>query len=106
MQTWLKGLALAGLLVSAVALAMDIDSAKQNGLVGEQMDGYLGVVVDSTEVRELVADINAKRRSKYQELANANGITLAQVEALAAKKAYSKTEPGHYVQVDGKWVKK
>ena len=50
--------------------------------------------------------MNEKRKQKYQQLAKKNGITLEQVEALAAKKAYNKTQSGHYIQVSGRWVKK
>ncbi|WP_419149023.1 YdbL family protein [Pseudoalteromonas 'SMAR'] len=97
---------LAGVAMSFAALAMSLDSAKSQGLVGETMSGYLGVVKASPEVQQLVDEVNAKRKEKYQQLAKQNGITLAQVEALAAKKAYTKTQAGHYIQVNGRWVKK
>jgi uncharacterized protein YdbL (DUF1318 family) len=54
----------------------------------------------------LITDINAKRKAKYQELATKNSITLSQVESLAAKKAYDKTEAGHYLRSNGRWIKK
>lgn len=94
------------LLLSLPAMAIELDEAKQKGYVGEQTDGYLGVVKSAPEVPELVKDVNAKRKAKYQELAQKNGISLAQVEALAGKKAVEKTSAGHYILLDGQWVKK
>jgi len=70
------------MLFSAAAFAIELDPAKANGLVGEQEDGYLGAVVVNTEVMILIDDINAKRKAKYQELANNNNIELKQVEIL------------------------
>ncbi|GAB3033810.1 YdbL family probable chaperone protein [Bowmanella dokdonensis] len=94
------------LLVSSVASAIELDEAKDKGYVGEQTDGYLGIVQAAPEVTALVRDVNDKRREKYQQLAKQNNITLAQVEALAGKKAVEKTQPGHYVLLNGDWVKK
>ncbi|GGO70309.1 YdbL family protein [Bowmanella pacifica] len=94
------------LLLSLPAMAIELDEAKQKGYVGEQTDGYLGIVKSAPEVPELVKDVNAKRKAKYQELAQKNGISLAQVEALAGKKAVEKTSAGHYILLDGQWVKK
>jgi uncharacterized protein YdbL (DUF1318 family) len=86
--------------------ADQLDDAKEQGLVGEKPDGYLGVIVSSNATQELVASINAKRKSTYQQLANKNNLELSQVEALAAKKAFSKTETGHYIWLNGSWSKK
>lgn len=88
------------------AFALDLGSAKSQGLVGETASGYLGAVNNSAEVQALIEDINAKRKAKYKQLAEKHGITLAQVEQQAGKKALQKTEKGHFVQVNGKWVKK
>ncbi|PBD27392.1 hypothetical protein CLM86_11755, partial [Pseudomonas aeruginosa] len=52
------------------------------------------------------AQINAARRAEYQKVANSSGASLADVEAMAGKKAMERTPAGQYVQVGGKWVKK
>lgn len=89
------------------AMALELDDAKARGLVGEQPDGYLGVVQDTAEVRTLVTDINAKRRAEYQRIATANNVGLADVEKLAGGKAIEKTAAGNYVRgADGAWRKK
>jgi hypothetical protein len=104
--TILKTLLFAAILFSTTVFALELDSAKASGLVGEQENGYLGAVVQNAEVLTLVNDINVKRRAAYQELANKNNITLEQVEILAAKKSYEKTQSGHYLRSNGQWVKK
>ena len=93
-------------LFSSLAFAIGLDEAKDKGLVGEKGNGYLGVVIVQKDAQGLVADINAKRKAVYVELAAKNGITLQQVEKLAAKKAYDKTSTGHYLWVGNQWVKK
>ncbi|MCF6435867.1 MULTISPECIES: YdbL family protein [Pseudoalteromonas] len=88
------------------AWALSLDSAKNQGLVGETASGYLAAVSSNAQVQALIDDVNAKRKAKYQQLAKKNGISLSQVEALAGKKAIEKTAKGHYVKVNGSWVKK
>lgn len=94
------------LFFSSLSFALELDDAKQQGLVGEKDNGYLGIVVAQSEAQKLVNDVNQKRREIYIELATKNNITLAQVEKLAAQKAYAKTLSGHYLWVDGGWQKK
>lgn len=92
-------------LISAAALALDIDQAKTQGLVGEKPDGYLGVVVKNAAAEELVDRINVERKLIYMQLAKKNNLALEQVQGLAAEKAYSKTLPGNYLLKSGAWVK-
>lgn len=108
-NTLIKKLALA-IVVSTMAFsvwAMSLSEAKQQGLVGEMPNGYLGLVVNNAEAKGLVDSINAKRKSIYIELARKNNITLEQVTVLAGKKAITKTKTGHFIQnASGQWVKK
>ncbi len=98
------------LLISTMAFsawAISLSQAKQQGLVGEMPNGYLGVVVNSTEAKSLVADINRKRKSIYMNLARKNKITMQQVTALAGEKAIAKTQSGNLIKNSaGQWVKK
>jgi len=89
------------------AWAISLDAAKEQGLVGEMSNGYLGVVVNNAEAKSLVDSVNQKRKSIYMNLARKNKITMEQVTALAGKKAFAKTQSGHFIQnAAGKWVKK
>ena len=93
---------------SACVLAADLQQAKSDGLVGEQLNGYLGIVSAdaSSDVRALVGDINAKRKAKYEAIASQNSTSLETVELLAGKKAIEKTRAGNYVQTATGWKKK
>ena len=103
-------LIIVSLFFSSIAFALDLGEAKQKGLVGEKDNGYLGVVTVQknarNDVQSLVRDINAKRKTVYVKLATENGITVQQVEKLAAVKAYKKSSSGHYLWMNGKWAKK
>lgn len=94
------------LLLAFSVTAIELDQAKDQGLVGEQTDGYLGIIKQGDGVQALVQEINSKRKAKYEQLARQNNIKLEQVEALAGKKAIEKTQSGHYVLLSGNWVKK
>ena len=100
-------LAIGGLGWSAPSWAITLDQAKAQGLVGEQANGYLGVVKSGAGVGALVRDINTKRKAEYQAIAKRNNTTLQAVEALAGKKAIERTPPGQYVKPPSSgWVKK
>lgn len=83
-----------------------LGDAKASGQLGEMTNGYLGVVKDGDQANEIARLINQARRSEYQKLANENGITLGDVEAIAGQKAIEKTPPGYYIQVQGQWRRK
>lgn len=88
---------------------LTLDEAKTQGLVGEQPNGYLGLVSPgaSAEAPALVNDINQKRRQTYEDIARRNGTNLQAVEMLAGQTAIDKTRPGHFIQLQsGQWVKK
>jgi uncharacterized protein len=88
------------------AWALSLDEAKSQGLVGESSSGYLGLVVENADAKNVIDEINSKRKTQYIKLAEKNGLTLSQVEALAAKKAIEKTQNGHYVESNGQWLMK
>jgi uncharacterized protein len=105
----LKVLVAACLLTLATgAHAMDLNGAKRAGLVGETLEGYVALVTPTapSEVAALVDEVNARRRTEYQRIAQQNGIGLAEVEALAAKKAIEKTQAGGWVRINGGWRQK
>ena len=88
------------------AFALDLDAAKSDGLVGETNSGYLAAIKPSSEVDQLVASINGKRKAHYQKIADKNGISLQAVEVRAGKKAIEKTAAGQFVNTGAGWEKK
>ena len=110
-MTHLKKLILTTLLVlfTLSAAAMDLSTAKSRGILGEQQNGYLGLVTSSApgDAKSLMRQVNDQRRANYQSIARSNGIDLKSVESLAGQKAINKTARGQYVQApNGQWVKK
>lgn len=106
-------LILATSLLGTAVLAMDLNGAMSNlgqaksaGLVGEQPNGYLGVVNQQGSADEIARLINDARRAEYKKLAKDNNIQLSDVETMAGKKALEKTPTGQYIQLNGKWLKK
>src|SRR3954469_20272587 len=83
-----------------------LSDAKTHGIVGEQPDGYLGVVSQSADATEIVKLINTARKTQYERLAKDNKLALPDVEAMAGLKAIEKTQSGQYILVNDKWAKK
>jgi len=105
--TLATAICLMGLLCSANAWAMTLQQAKDTRIVGEQTNGYLGLVIASPEAQQLVLTVNAKRKHYYQLIAERNNISLDKVATLAAQKAIEAAEPGHMIQTpQGIWIKK
>lgn len=98
------------LMFAPSAYADALDDAKAAGIVGEQLNGYLGFVSGgaSADVQRLVQDINLRRKDSYRAIVgDTPGATLAAVEALAGQKLIAKTPAGQYVQSSsGGWVRK
>lgn len=97
---------LLSLFLASPAYALELDTAKDNGWVGERYTGYLGVVKPEAGVKALVDDVNQKRNQRYKELATQNGISLQEVEKIAGKKVIEKTQAGHLVDLGNGWLKK
>lgn len=94
-------------LCSFSSAALDLQTAKQQGLIGEMPSGYLGVVKPSAETKALVAEINHKRQAVYLKIAKKNQLSLAQVAELAGQKALQKTPQGQFIQTaSGQWMRK
>jgi uncharacterized protein YdbL (DUF1318 family) len=80
-------------------------AARAAGQVGEQPDGYLGIVgPGSTELRALVSNINIQRKAKYTESAQANGATVEEMAFTSGCNLIAQTQSGEkYRGPDGVW---
>lgn len=94
------------LLICQPAMALDLQTAKTEGLVGETATGYLAPVKVNPDVQQLVKTINSKRKAHYEQISKRNKTSLGAVETLAGKKAMEKTPAGQFIQVNGAWKKK
>ena len=78
------------LLICQPAFALDLDSARAQGLVRETAAGYLVTVKSTPEVQKLVKNINAERKQVYQNIAQRTNTQLNVVEQQAGKKLIAK----------------
>ena len=107
MKTFLAIFTTCLLLIAQPAYSIDLQTAKDQGLVGETTSGYLAAVKSpSAEVSALIDNINSKRKEKFKEIAERNNTSLESVEQLAGKKAIEKSAPGSYVKVGSSWQQK
>nr|WP_083948266.1 YdbL family protein [Shewanella morhuae] len=93
--------------LSLSAFAMSLQDAKSQGYLGEQPNGYLGLVQANPEAKAVMDDVNNKRRAHYETIAKKNKLSPTEVAKLAGEKAIAATDKGNYVQdSNGKWIKK
>lgn len=95
--------------VSTSAASAAIERAKDECLVGEQTDGYLGVVsgqqIDLALQREL-RDTNQQRKTYYAEIARRNGVPVEATAKIAGEKLVNQAEPGECIRDQaGNWRK-
>lgn len=99
----------AGLAMAQSAAAKaTVDAAKTAGTVGEQADGYLGIVAGGdAALRAAVAEINTGRAAAYKDIAAKTGVTAEAAGQATAKQLYARLAPGQYWKpLDGGWIKK
>ena len=111
-NNWITNVFLA-LLISmmavSVAVASPLTQPKADGLIGEQADGYVGLVRQDVpaDIRKLVNDVNAKRKAGYQKIAAQQGASLRDVEKVGGNTAIEKTLKGNFIRdASGAWRKK
>jgi len=106
--------AMALLTLSTPALAdlaadkVTVDAAKAAGKVGEQADGYLGIVAgaDGT-ITAAVNTINAGRREVYSQTAAKSGVTPDAAGQATGAQLIAKVPSGQYIKpLGGAWTKK
>ncbi|HEY7810175.1 MAG TPA: YdbL family protein [Allosphingosinicella sp.] len=102
-------LVVAALGSAGAAYAFQADASAQlraSGQVGEQADGYLGLVGSApAAVRAQVDSVNIKRRAYYTDLAAKRGAKIEEVAATTACELLrSKVAQGQYYRLpDGVW---
>ena len=112
-NNWITNVFLA-LLISMMAMSVAVAASplsqpKADGLIGEQANGYIGLVKQNVpaDIKKLVNDVNAKRRAGYQKIAKKQGTSLAEVERVGGNTAIEKTLRGNYIRdAGGTWRKK
>lgn len=82
-----------------------VASARSQGLVGEQSDGYLGFVkTPSADLKQAVDAINIKRRAIYTDIAAKQNATVQEVAtARGCDQLANRVAPGEWYRVGGAW---
>ncbi len=80
-------------------------AARSSGQVGEQGDGYLGMVgAGSPALHRMVEDINIRRKSVYSERAQAQHATVEEYAFTTGCLLIAQTQPGEkYRAPGGNW---
>ena len=101
-------LMLALTMIVTPAVARPLEGARVQGLVGDQADGYLGVVSSAgSSYAQQVAQVNAARRQEYTKVAKQQGTSVEAVGAIFGAKLWQQTKSGEYFRdASGRWVKK
>jgi uncharacterized protein YdbL (DUF1318 family) len=96
------------LIVSQLSQALTVDEAQSQGLLGENASGYLEMTPrGNAEAKALMDSVNAKRKAKYQSIADKQGTKLEDIEQIAGEKIAAKLNTGEfYKDADGRWHKK
>ena len=91
---------------SAYAQGDAAGQLRASGHVGEQADGYLGLVdAAGADVRAQMEQVNIQRRAVYTTLASQRGATIEEVAAATACQLFAtRVGPGQYYRLpDGVW---
>ncbi len=80
-------------------------AARSSGQIGEQVDGYLGIVAGGgADIRRMVEDLNIKRKAVYAQKAQEQQATVEDYAFTSGCLLISQTVPGEKYQApDGSW---
>lgn len=95
--------------VDLAAAKATVDAAKAAGTVGEQGDGYLGLVHGSADAATTAAvnAINAARKQAFASTAAKTGVTPEAAGEAVAKQLFASMPAGNYFKpIGGDWTKK
>jgi uncharacterized protein YdbL (DUF1318 family) len=92
----------------ALALPPVLEQAKKDGIVGEQVNGYLGLVKGGApgDVRKAMDQVNSQRKELYQKRAKAKGTDSTTYAAVVGQKQVAREPKGNWVRTDKGWEKK
>jgi uncharacterized protein YdbL (DUF1318 family) len=103
------GLAVGAASAQTAAAKATVDAAKAQGVVGEQGDGFLGLVAGSADpaVQAAMAEINAGRVRAYKDIAAKTGVSEVAAGEATAQQLIGRLPPGaYYKPLGGSWARK
>jgi uncharacterized protein YdbL (DUF1318 family) len=95
-------------LAQSAAAKAAVDAAKAQGVVGEQGDGFLGIVSGGdAALAAAVAEINAGRAAVYRDTAAKTGVTPEAAGQATAVQLLGRLSSGQYYKpLNGAWTRK
>lgn len=105
----IPALAAGPLMAQTAAESATVAAAKAEGLVGEQADGFLGLVSGAAPpaIRSAMEDINAGRAAAYRDIAAKTGVTVQAAGEATARQLLSRLPGGQYYKpLGGSWTQK
>ena len=76
------------------AFALNLQEAREKGILHENPDGYVSVVKSSGEASALATQVNAERKAEYQRISKENGQPVNVVAKVAAGEIAKKLSGG------------
>lgn len=109
--TWFVAMFAATALMVAYAADPVIEQAKAQGVIGEQYDGYIGIVDTgraSPDVKRKVDQINAGRLAEYTRISQKTGDPVSTVAVAMAEKLFVNAVSGEVLKAGptDAWKKK
>lgn len=87
-----------------------VDASIAQGVIGEQIDGYLGVVSGqspSADQRRAMDEINIARKSHYTRRARFNGVSVEEYAAATGEKLLQRAASGTMIRGNnGIWTRR
>ncbi len=111
MQRFVKsGLVVLLLLLTAPAWCQpSLAQARADGLVGERVDGLIGIVIanPSPELKAMTEQVNQRRLEEYRRIAEETDAPLAAVQQRAGRRLIQQLKKGEYfTDASGRWRQK
>ena len=99
---------LLALALPAAALPPVLEQAKKEGVVGEQVNGYLGLVKGTAppDVRSAMEEVNSQRKALYQARAREQATDATTYGAVVGKTQVEREPKGNWVRTDKGWHRK
>ena len=91
------------------AHAIDLDTARAQGLVGERFDGLIGATTPnpSPDVLNLIQQVNQGRMAKYRDSASNSGTDINTFRRIMGEKIISTVPSGTQIMgPNGQWMQK